>query len=436
MVLRRCPALVVALLALLMGGCGSEASSDTGADPSRWGTLALPAASSIAVPAPVRGSAPIASGSAGTGNPVVPWIERALRSVAQHTKNPPAASRGYAMVSVAMHDAAVAAAHWQKAHERVEPGYPSTAAAIAGAASRSLAVAFPEEPASRLDADAEEIADAQVAGGRSSRGAAAAGLRLGREVARRVIARTSGDRTTGTWRGRAPRGRRRWRPPDGSVARPVAPLAADWATWLLPHGAAVRPPPPPAYGSAAYLAAAREVVRVGRSLTPEQKRIAQFWAGGEATGLPPGIWNQVLVQIVRERRLGAARSARAFALLNVAMADAGVAVWDAKYAYWTARPVNAVRDLGVARDWEPLLSTPLFPSYPSGHAAYSAAAADVLGHLYDDQRPLFRTKAGEAALSRLYGGLHFRFDNDAGLRLGHAIGARAVAWDREDRGRP
>lgn len=433
MVLRRCPPLL-ALLALLLGGCGSEARSAAADDPSRWGTFALPAPSSIAVPAPARGSAATANGSAATGNPVTPWIERALRSVAQHTKNPPAASRGYAMVSVAMHDAAVAAAHWQKAHE--EPGYPSTAAAIAGAASRALAAAFPEEPAPRLDADAEDVAHAQVAAGRSSRGAADAGLRLGREVARRVIARTSGDRTTATWTGRVPRGRGRWRPPAGSVARPVAPLAAGWATWLLPHGAAVRPPPPPAYGSSPYLEAAREVVRVTRSLTAEQKRIAQFWAGGEATGLPPGIWNQVLLQIVRDRRLGAARSARAFALLNVAMADAGVATWDAKYAYWTARPVNAVRDLGLARDWEPLLSTPLFPSYPSGHAAYSAAAAHVLAHLYPDQRPLFRSKATEAALSRLYGGVHFRFDNDAGLRVGHAIGARAVAWDRGHGGRP
>lgn len=360
-----------------------------------------------------------------------PWIRQTLRSVALHAKNPPAASRAYALVSLAAYDATVAAAHWQKVHSAE---YPSSSAAVAGAASRVLASAFPDEPAAGLDNAAWEAAQAEVGAGRATRGAATAGLQLGRRVAKRVISRVRGDVPNRRWRGRPPTGRGRWQPPAGSVARPVAPLAGRWRTWVLPSPSALRPPQPPPYGSPEYVAAANEVVRVGRTLSPEQARIAKFWTGGEGTGLPAGIWNQVALEVVRDRRLSLARTARAFALLNAASSDAGVAAWEAKYTYWSARPVNAIADLGLARDWRPLLPTPVFPAYPSGHATYSAAAAEVLAYLFPDQADLFRAKAREAALSRLYGGIHFSFDNDAGAALGRDIGRRAVARARRDGG--
>lgn len=411
--------LVGPLLGIALAGCGPNVRA-TGerTDASTWRPFVLASASEVAVPAPGR---PGNGARAVPLDVVSPWVTHALRSVAQHTKNPPAASRTYGLMSIAMHDATIAAAHWRRVHGA---GYPSTAAAIAGAASRVLADAFPEEPRSRLDAEAERLV------AREPLEAAEAGLALGRRIAAKVVAAAASDEPARPWRGRVPRGPGKWRPPPGSTARPTAPLAATWKTWLLPEPSAVRPSPPPAYGSPAYVSAAREVVRVGRALTPEQEAIAHFWAGGEATGLPPGIWNQVALQIARDRRLGTERSVRMFALLNVAMADAGVAVWDAKYAYWTARPVNAIADLAIARDWQPLLTTPSFPSYPSGHSAFSAAAGAVLAHLFPDQAGLFEARAAEAAMSRLYGGLHFRFDNEAGMHMGLAIGRRAIEWDR------
>ncbi len=126
------------------------------------------------------------------------------------------------------------------------------------------------------------------------------------------------------------------------------------------------------------------------------------------------------------------RSTRALALLNVAMADAGVAAWDAKYAYWSPRPENAVRDLGLDPRWKPFLDTPFFPAYVSGHATYSGAAGEVLAHLFPADSALFRAKAREAGVSRIYGGIHYRSDNEVGLRMGRRIGRLVVERARRD----
>jgi hypothetical protein len=153
-----------------------------------------------------------------------------------------------------------------------------------------------------------------------------------------------------------------------------------------------------------------------------------------------------------------AKNARLLALLNVALADAGIASWDAKYAYDLWRPIDAIRrgetdgnDLTVADPtWMPLLKTPPFPTYTSGHSTFSGAADTVLtaffgdniefavpsdGHSGFTQRPLaegqvitrsftsFAQAADEAGRSRIYGGIHFQFDNAAGLAAGRALGA-------------
>ena len=117
-------------------------------------------------------------------------------------------------------------------------------------------------------------------------------------------------------------------------------------------------------------------------LTPEQKRIARFWAGGQGTALPPGIWIRVVLHRMRGERVSTPRAARIFALLNIAMADAGVAAWDAKYKYSYWRPVTGIRlaaddgnpDTAADTAWAPLISTPAHPSYVSAHASVSGAA--------------------------------------------------------------
>jgi hypothetical protein len=263
-----------------------------------------------------------------------------------------------------------------------------------------------------------------------------AGLTLGRAVAERVIAYGEADGSHDAWSGERPAGIGTgpafWAAPPGSVSPPTQPVAGTWRPWVLESGSALRAAPPPAYGSEEFLAQARAVVQAEEELTPATEAIARFWAGGQGTPLPPGIWNQVALDYVRRDQLNTPRSARTFALLNVAQADAGVACWDTKYTYWTPRPVNAIRDLGLDPDWEPLLRTPNFPSYTSGHATYSGAAAEVLGYLFPDDAETFSSKATEAARSRLYGGIHYPIDNERGLEMGHEIGTLVVERARQD----
>ena len=399
---------VAAALVIVAAGCGGsddDAAVEQGAGD--WRTWVLEDPGEVRAAPPPSGSAEEKGVEA-----VRPWLDRAMGLVSRRPKDPVTASRNYALVAVAMHDAAVAAEHWH---------FPSPDAAIAGAASRVIAYAFPEYPAARLDQDAEAAARGDDAG-----------LKLGRDVGERVIAVGESDGSDREWEGRLPRERGAWRPPPGSAARPVQPLGGTWRTWILRSGDEVRSPPPPPYGSAEFREEAREVAAVRENLTAEQKRIAEFWAGGEGTELPPGRWIKVTLEYLRDRpAMSSARATRLFALLCTAMADAGVAAWDTKYAYWVTRPINAIREF-LDPKWTPYLDTPFFPAYVSGHAAYSGAAAEVLGYLFPDDADLWNRRAEEAAASRVYGGIHYWMDGEFGLKMGHEIGRRAVALAKRD----
>jgi hypothetical protein len=419
----RVGALAVALV-LAVAGCGTaeEPARPGEASVARWSTWVVESPGAIAVPPAPDGHRPAAEPEPEGRPAVVPWIELAMDLVSQRTKDPPESSRAYAYVSVAMADAAVVAAHWQERHG--DPGYPSLRAAVAGAAAGVLPSLYPERSPASFEAMARREA--------GSGAAADAGLALGAAVAADVNERAANDGYERRWSGSVPRGRGLWAPPPGSLARPVQPLAGRWRTWHLSSGRDLRPGPPPAFGSAAFRAEAQEVVDVGRRLSPERKALAAFWAGGEGTPLPAGIWNQILLRYTAREAWDTARTARALALLNTALCDAGTAAWDAKYAYWSPRPENAIRDLGLARDWKPFLDTPFFPAYVSGHATYSGAAGEVLSHLFPEDEALIRAKAREAADSRVWGGIHYRSDGVVGRRMGREIGLRAVRRAERD----
>jgi hypothetical protein len=273
-----------------------------------------------------------------------------------------------------------------------------------------------------------------VAAGVNYRSDVDAGLALGRAVADAVLVRAKADGSDKHFEGIIPTGTDHWAPPPGTPAdksQPVEPLAGSWKTWVTDM-ATVRPGPPPAYGSPQFVTEAKEVLDTANKLTDQQKQIAQFWAGGAGTPLPPGIWNQILLDTVRDERLSTPRIARSFALLNVAQSDAGEAAWDAKYTYWSPRPVNAIRDLGLDPNFKSFLPTPIFPSYISGHSTYSAAAAEVLAYVFPSRTADFKAKAQEAAISRLYGGIHYRSDNEVGLQVGAKVGQAVVARAQHD----
>jgi membrane-associated phospholipid phosphatase len=222
--------------------------------------------------------------------------------------------------------------------------------------------------------------------------------------------------------------------------------------FAMTSGFQFRPGGPPLLGSAQYAAELNQVKALGAanspSRTPEQTLIARFWSDFSYTVTPPGHWNQIAQHVSAQTGFSVPQSARLFALLNVAMADAAIAVWDAKYLYNFWRPVTAILeadsdgnpDTTGDPDWTPLLNTPAFPEYVSGHSAFSAAAATILARFVGtDHVPFtigsdsvpgvtrsyssFADAAHEIALSRIYGGIHFLSADLDGLTMGQAIGA-------------
>jgi membrane-associated phospholipid phosphatase len=462
-------------MGLLAAACGSDSDDEAGrkAEPTAgtWKPWLLSSPSDIPVPPPpAKGSdqekaedqeikdlaarrtaevKDIVRKWAAEGEPVsTPWVEMNLEFVAAREKDPPLSSRGYALMSVAVYDAMVATWHYKYQYNREapdvgerladpgpDPSYPSEHAAIAGAASRVLAYLFPERPALRLDESADQAADSRVMAGANRRSDVDAGLDLGHRVAEKVIAYAKADGAEKPCNKRAPGGPPRyWAPPPGSVANPVQPCAGEWKTWAMTSGSQFRPGPPPAFGSPEFLAQAREVVAAKNALTEEQKKAATFWAGGQGTPLPAGVWMNVLLAYLRDRVPTEPQAERTLALAAVAMSDAGVASWDAKYAYWDPRPENGVRDSGIDKNWEPYIETPFFPSYVSGHATYSGAAAEVMTYLFPDDAAEFNAKADEASNSRMWGGIHWRADNEVGLAVGRQVGALVVERAKTDGG--
>ena len=468
---------LVALVAAVLSACGGDGDDGTerfvgaGAEPQAgtWKTYILGSPADVKVPAPPTGGEAEAEQAeverlAGSRDDKVqeavkqwsqqvaikPWMDLNIELVTNGgVKDPPTASRSYAATSVAMYDAIVAAWHWKYEYRRQAPtgvqtlvptspapSYPDEYSAIAGAASTVLTHLFPATPVGTFDDLAKEAADSRVAAGVNFRSDVEAGLALGREVGNRIVARLKTDGYEKKWDGSRPAGIGRgpdyWEVTPGLVTPPVQPVAGSWKTWVLSGGDQFRPGPPPAYGSEQFMAELREVKAVKESLTDQQKAVAQFWAGGAGTALPPGLWNQIAFVYVSASQLDTPRAARAIAALNVAEADAAIAVWDTKFTYWSPRPLNAMRDTGIDPTWSSFLGTPIFPSYVSGHAGFSGAAAAVLGFFFPNEAKTFDDKAQEAAMSRLYGGIHFRSDNDVGLELGYNVGGAVVDRLKQD----
>jgi len=233
--------------------------------------------------------------------------------------------------------------------------------------------------------------------------------------------------------------------PTSLIAQQQAPLLPDWGkkrTFVLPNGAACALPEPPAYSedkSSEFYNQALEVYQTRNTLTPEQRAIARFWADDAMLSVtPPGHWISIALQILASQDANLPRSVDVLARLGVAVADAFVGCWNAKFQYEWVRPVTYIRRVIDAK-WEPLLITPPFPEYPSGHSTQTGAAAVVMAQLFGENFaftdatdrsdglpprsfPSFWAAAQEASISRLYGGIHFRAAVERGLDQGRCIG--------------
>jgi membrane-associated phospholipid phosphatase len=189
---------------------------------------------------------------------------------------------------------------------------------------------------------------------------------------------------------------------------------------------AERPSPPPSTSSPQMKEELAEIKRTVDHLTKTQLAIAQKWNDGAGTYSPPGHWNDVALEYVRDAKFSEVRAARAFALLNMAMHDAAVGCWEAKFFYFNPRPSQL--DPGIKTQ----IGRPNFPSYTSVHSTFSAAATVVLSDLFPTGASGFAAMRDEAGISRLYGGIHYRSDIEAGKAHGARIGAYTLTFAHSD----
>ncbi len=223
--------------------------------------------------------------------------------------------------------------------------------------------------------------------------------------------------------------------PHWGELRPFALVSAD----------SCAPPPPIPFSEkpgSAFHAQAMAVYEAKKNLTPEQQKIAYFWADNPGeSGTPAGHWMSVISQLASQRGLSPERTVELYALTAIAVADAFIECWQVKFRYNMLRPVSYIQRY-IDRTWHPLLNTPPFPSYTAGHSTQSGAAGEILTALLGDSteyqdathvnlgHPVkrlasFRAAAAEAAISRLYGGIHYPSDNDNGAAAGRCV-ARSV----------
>lgn len=379
---------------------------------------------------------------------VVDWNAVLLNAIQSVATAPPLAARHQALVHVAIYDAVNAITRTHRPYhvtiDATAAVGASAEAAAAAAAHRTLSALYPSLRAT-LDAQLQRSLAEIPDGAAETRGVA-----IGNQVADQILALRSNDRSNRVQEaytpGSAPGSYLPTRV-DDFVLMPrwgtVTPFALSSLTPFIPSG-------PPAYGSAQYAVEFNQVKALGAydstARTADQSEIAVFWAYDRPdTFRPPAQWNQIAQTIAIQQGTSLAENARLFALLNIAQADAGIVAWATKYAYKQLRPVTAVHladsdghpQTTGDPNWQPLLPTPPFPDYISGHSTFGAAAAGILAAFFGNNYGFsvtsqelpgvyrsfnsFQAAAAENGISRIYGGIHVASANQDGLATGYAV---------------
>ncbi len=415
-----------------------------------------------------------------TANPVIRWNEVALELIAKYNlipgpnadgsytlpnpanpegppafpfAHPPYASRALAYLSVAQFDGLISAWHHKYQYNRAAPyqvdetidyayeasdipAYPSHGAVIARVSKNILRAMFPLEADYLEELETEHLESLIVSGGNVASDLAA-GTLIADEVAQRALSRASTD---GMSRAQAPKpvsdslkaaafARFGWQWDNLEIPpRPVGltPLFGQVQLWNVPDVESVRPPIPPSLDSQEYVEDVEILKDYARNATQERRRIANFWQDGLGTYTPPGHWNRFANEFIAKYRLNPLQAARTLAYLNMAIMDGGISCWDAKYFYHYPRPIQTIEG------FETLAGTPNFPSYTSGHSVFSAAAAEVLAYIFPDEAAKVRGWAEEAAISRVYGGIHWTFDATVGTEQGREVAGYTIARAQAD----
>ena len=375
------------------------------------------------------------------GSPSFRWNEFAVDQVIKNNLVGPPAARVMSSLHVAIYDAMVAAWDSKYLHRRLRPSdfnrslttvipnprspsYPSEHAVAAGAASAVLAYFFPTQ-AAFFNAKAEEAGQSRLLAGVQYPSDVKDGLDLGRAVAALVIARARTDGFDAVFTGQIPQGACNWK-----GANPIFPMAGTWKTWALTSGSQFRPGPPPACDSAQMATDLAEVKNFPRSIPApatsfSTTRLAFFWQGASAAIKP---FNDLTTQKISEYRLDTnpPRAARVYALVSIAFYDSLIACWDAKYTYWAIRPNQLDSTITT------LFPNPNHPTYPSAHASLSGGQGEVLAYLFPRDTEFIRNFAVESSNSRIWAGIHFRSDIDAGLALSKQVAGLIIERAKSD----
>src|SRR2546422_11582700 len=365
------------------------------------------------------------------------WQEIARNFVMQSTvsRNSAAATRVYAYLSMAQHDAVGRAEDAIGGNEsETDPTLgdglgrggrsrlETDRGAVAGGSAAVLTYFDPAE-AQLFEDKVQEQANA---GPGQPHPDFVRGEAMGRQVGAEAIARAQTDGFDLPWTGTVPVGPGLW----FSSAKPPQPPAnaqlPGMRPFFLTSADQFRPAAPPAFGSSAYLDALAEVRSISDTRTVEQVNIALFWARGAGTSSIGGLWNTVATAWIEESGLGEREATHVYALLDAAMMDAAIGCWDAKLTYWFIRPPQADPAIRLI----PPIGLPNHPSYPSAHSCYCGAAAGILSAFFPAKNDSLDAMVTEAGLARIYAGIHYRFDVETGAQLGRQVARFAGEVDR------
>lgn len=376
---------------------------------------------------------------------VIRWNRILLQAVRRERTPPPLAVRNMAIVHAAVYDAVNSIVPTHRHYLVQVQALPGTLpeAAAAAAAYRCLVRIYPRQKPVFDREFAACLAELPQHAGKDR------GISLGHFVAKQFMAWRKDD--GGNQQVQLKKGPGFWEPTPPAFDAPLMPSWGSAKLFAVKRPLSL-PAGPPSLTSAAYTRAFEEVralgTQTGSARSAEQTEIARFWEDGAGTSTPPGHWNEIAQTVALARGNTLADNARLFALLNISMADAGILCWFCKFTFDFWRPATAIRQAGndgnpqTAADptWTPLLVTPPFPAYTSGHSSFSSAAATVLADFCGTDKFAFQsTGAGttraftsfwqaaeEAGRSRIYGGIHWNFDNSDGLASGKSVGAFVV----------
>lgn len=381
---------------------------------------------------------------------ILQWSPRIVDAIQNSSIPPCLASRNLAIIHVAGFDAANAIDPKYVSYTGIETPDKSLDPAIASisAIAFSAETLFPnhravfrslrEEQYRQLENDIATTIRIQSA-------------HFGESVAKRMIEMRANDGSTsaltyvpknevGKWKRTPPK----YRPPELSYWSNTRPFAIE-------HPSQFRIQPPPGLNTLEYARALEEVRTIGsansKTRTKEQTEIAEFWSCFSYTSTPAGHWYEIATRTARKEALPLIESARLLALISIAMADAGIACWDTKYFYESWRPIQAIHaadqdgnpDTKSDSSWDSLLESPPHPEYVSGHGSFSGAGGKIMEFYFNAENGYsfyatstslpgvvrrfssFSECVEEICLSRLYGGIHFRYSNDRGRQLGEQV---------------